>query len=167
LLIPESFLDELVARTDIVELVGGYVQLTKRSGSNIFGRCPFHSDKTPSFSVNTDRQIYHCFGCGKGGGAIGFVMEIENVHFRDAVEILSRRAGMTVPESGASDELAGKRSRMLEANREAARHFYEMLSSPAGESARDYLAMRGISKKIATRFGIGAAPDSWSILLTR
>jgi len=165
LAIPDSFLDELVGRTDITELVGGYVKLTKRSGGNIFGLCPFHSEKTPSLAVNSDKQIYYCFGCGKGGGAINFIMEIDNVSFRDAVEILARRAGMTVPESGTSDEIAAKRRRILELNRDAARFYHELLSSKLAYEARDYLAKRRISKSIATRFGIGAAPDAWSMLL--
>jgi len=163
--IPESFIDDLVSRSDIMDVVGGYVRLMKPSGANMFGLCPFHNEKTPSFSVSSDRQMYKCFGCGKGGGVINFIMEIENVPYRDAVEILARRAGLTVPESGSSDEIAGKRRRMLELNRDAARHFYNQLSSPLGESARDYLAMRGIKKEIVTRFGVGAAPDSWSLLL--
>ena len=163
--IPESFIDELVGRTDITELVGGYVRLTKRSGSNMFGLCPFHSEKSPSFSVSSDKQIYHCFGCGKGGGAISFVMEIERLAFPEAVEFLAGRAGMTVPDSGGKDELAEKRRRMLELNRCAARHFYETLSSPMADPVRKYLVSRGISKAMATRFGLGAAPDSWSMLL--
>ena len=88
---PADFLDELVARNDIADVVGGYVQLTKKSGSNLFGLCPFHSEKTPSFSVSTDKQIYHCFGCGKGGGVINFVMEVEGLGYRDAVEMLAKR----------------------------------------------------------------------------
>ena len=163
--IPDSFIDDLVGRTDIAELVGSYVRLTKKSGSNMFGLCPFHGEKTPSFSVNADRQMYHCFGCGKGGGVINFMMEIENLPFHDAIEVLARRAGMTVPESGTSDEIAGKRRRMLELNREAARHFHDMLSTPLAEAARDYLAMRGLSRAIVTRFGIGVAPDSWNLLM--
>ena len=162
--VPDSFIDDLVGRTDITELVSGYVRLTKRSGANMFGLCPFHSEKTPSFTVNGDKQIYYCFGCGKGGGAINFVMEIENVPFMDALEILAKRAGVTVPEDGTPDEVAGKRLRMLELNKHAAKHFYEMLLSPAGSVAREYLATRGIPKTIATKFGIGAAPDSWTLL---
>lgn len=96
--IPESFLQELVEKNDIVDVVGEYVRLTKRSGSNQFGLCPFHSEKTPSFSVSPDRQIYHCFGCGKGGGVINFIMEIENLSFPEAVEFLAKRVGMTMPE---------------------------------------------------------------------
>ncbi|MBR7081673.1 MAG: DNA primase, partial [Oscillospiraceae bacterium] len=90
----ERFLDELAARNDIVDVVSGYVQLTKRSGSNMFGLCPFHSEKTPSFSVSADKQIYHCFGCGKGGGVINFIMEIEGLGFRESVEFLAKRAGL-------------------------------------------------------------------------
>jgi len=163
--IPESFLDELVARTDIAELIGGYVRLTKRSGSNMFGLCPFHSEKTPSFSVSSDKQIYHCFGCQKGGGAINFVMEIENLQFHDAVEFLAKRAGMTMPDDGVPDEFLHKRQRMLELNRDAARYFHETLLSPFGATARKYLEKRGISQKMVTRFGLGAAPDAWSGLL--
>ena len=94
---PQSFLDELLARNDIVDVVGSYVQLT-RKGSNLFGLCPFHSEKTGSFSVSPDKQIYHCFGCKKGGGVINFIMEEENLPFPDAVRFLAKRAGMEVPE---------------------------------------------------------------------
>jgi len=162
--IPESFLDELISRTDITEVVGGYVRLTKKSGNNMFGLCPFHSEKTPSFTVNSEKQIYHCFGCGKGGGAIGFIREIENLPFRDAVEVLAKRVGMTVPEEDGQAERTNRRKRLLELNREAARHFLSMLKTPPGEIAREYLATRGISKTSVTRFGIGVATDNWSIL---
>ena len=163
--IPDSFIDDLVGRTDIEDLVGGYVRLTKRSGAHIFGLCPFHSEKTPSFAVNTEKQIYYCFGCGKGGGAVNFIMEIESLSFRDAVEFLARRSGMTVPETDTPDGLASRRSRMLALNRDAARHFYDMLRSPSGQQAREYLASRRISKAAVIRFGIGAAPNSWTLLL--
>ena len=163
--IPDSFLDELVGRTDITELASGYVRLRKKSGGNMFGLCPFHSEKTPSFSVNAEKQIYHCFGCGKGGGCISFIMEIENLGFHDAVEFLARRAGMTMPENETEKELAGKRKRMLELNRSAARHFFDMLASPLGVNARSYIAKRGISGAMITRFGLGVAPDHWSLLL--
>ena len=92
----EKFIDELVERNDIVDVVSGYVRLSKRSGANQFGLCPFHSEKTPSFAVNPEKQIYHCFGCGKGGSVINFIMEIENLGYRDAVAFLARRAGMTL-----------------------------------------------------------------------
>jgi len=163
--IPESFIDELVSRTDITELVGGYVRLTKKTGNNMFGLCPFHSEKTPSFSVNSEKQIFYCFGCGKGGGVIGFVREIENLPFVDAIEVLAKKAGMTIPQDEGRDEFTGRRKRMLDLNRDAAKHFHSMLLSPLGQSARDYLNTRGISKKIATKFGLGAAPDGWTHLL--
>jgi len=162
--IPESFIDELIGRTDITELIGGYVRLTGRSGATMSGLCPFHSEKTPSFKVNSEMQIYHCFGCGKGGNALGFIRDIENLQFRDAVEVLARRAGMTVPEEEGQQERANRRKRLLELNKDAARHFHSMLTSAQGEIARDYLATRGISKGSVTRFGLGVAPDQWSSL---
>ena len=162
--IPESFIDELISRTDITELVSGYVRLTKKSGANMFGLCPFHSEKTPSFTVNSEKQIYHCFGCGKGGGAIGFIRDIENLSFRDALKILARRAGMTVPEEDGQADRSNRRKRIIELNRDAARHFHSMLATSMGETAREYLAVRGISKQSVTRFGIGVAPNQWSTL---
>ena len=159
----EKFLNELTDRNDIVDVVSGYVRLGKKSGSNMFGLCPFHSEKTPSFSVSPDRQIYHCFGCGKGGGVINFIMEIENLGFPEAVEFLARRANMTVP-TDENDREAKKRSRMLALNKDAARFFYEQLSTPAGKAATDYMAQRGISRTVATNFGLGFAPDEWNAL---
>ena len=159
----EEFLEELSARNDIVDVVSGYVQLTKRSGANLFGLCPFHSEKTPSFSVNSERQIYHCFGCGKGGGVINFIMEIENLSFPDAVQFLARRAGMEVPDDGSSENRS-RRARMLELNREAARFFYRQLLSPAGKAAQDYVVKRGITDMVKP-FGLGYAPDNWQSLL--
>ena len=94
----EQFLQELADRNDIVDVVSAYVRLTKKSGANLFGLCPFHSEKTPSFSVSPEKQIYHCFGCGKGGSVINFIMEIENLGYRDAVAFLARRAGMALPQ---------------------------------------------------------------------
>ena len=160
---PEKFITELVERNDIVDVVSGYVRLGKKSGSNMFGLCPFHSEKTPSFSVSPDKQIYHCFGCGKGGGVINFIMEIENLSFPEAVEFLARRAGMPLPEQE-NDAESRKRARMLALNRDAARFFYEQLSTPAGQAARDYMARRRIGPATAKNFGIGFAPDSWDSL---
>ena len=161
---PESFITELAERNDIVDVVSGYVRLGKKSGSNLFGLCPFHSEKTPSFSVNPDKQIYHCFGCGKGGGVINFIMEIENLSFPEAVEFLAKRAGMALPEQTDSRE-SRKRARMLTLNKDAARYFYEQLSAPGGGIAREYIAKRQIGRKMATAFGLGFAPDGWSGLL--
>ena len=163
--IPERFLDELMARTDIVDLVGESVRLTKK-GNSYWGCCPFHSEKTPSFHVVPDRQIYKCFGCGKGGGAINFVMEMENLSFRDAVEVLAKRAGMAMPEM--SRQSAGARERrekLLEINKQAARAFHRWLYSPQGAAGLDYLRRRGLSKGTLTRFGQGFAPNSWDALI--
>ncbi len=160
---PETFITELVDRSDIVDVVSGYVRLTKRSGANLFGLCPFHSEKTPSFSVSPDKQIYHCFGCGKGGGVINFIMEIENLSFPEAVEFLARRAGIPVPEQ-TDDRESRKRSRMLALNKDAARFFYEQLSTPDGQKAGAYMARRRISPAVAKTFGLGFAPDSWDSL---
>ncbi len=163
--IPDSFIEELVARSDIVDVVSDYVTLTKRSGANQFGLCPFHSEKTPSFSVSPDKQIYHCFGCGKGGGVISFIMEIENLPFRDAVAFLARRAGMEMPDESEDDkERQGRRTRLLELNRAAARWFYENLSKPEGAAAAAYMRERRIAPRTAKIFGLGAAPDDWYAL---
>lgn len=160
---PEAFLQELVEKNDIVDVVSGYVRLTKRSGANQFGLCPFHSEKTPSFSVSPDRQIYHCFGCGKGGGVINFIMEIENLSFPEAVEFLAKRVGMPIPEEENSAE-SKKRRRMLDLNRDAARFFHTCLKSPEGRAAQAYMNARQITPQTATRFGLGAAPDTWDSL---
>ena len=162
---PESFIRELTERSDITDVVSQYVRLTKRSGSNMFGLCPFHSEKTPSFSISPDKQIYHCFGCGKGGSVINFIMEIENLLYPDAVRFLARRAGMAVPEDE-KDENYSRRERMLLLNRDAARFFYDQLSTPGGEIARQYILKRDISPAMVTRFGLGFAPDSWDSLVS-
>ena len=161
---PESFLQELAERNDIVDVVSGYVRLTKKSGSNLFGLCPFHSEKTPSFSVSPDKQIYHCFGCGKGGSVISFIMEIENLSFPEAVAFLANRAGMQLPEQS-DDPGAKKRQRLLALNRDAARFFHAQLKTPAGQPARDYLARRQLTAQTVTRFGLGFAPDTWDSLV--
>ena len=162
--IPDSFLDALTERCDIVEVVSRYVPLTKKGG-NLFGLCPFHNEKTPSFSVSPDKQIYHCFGCGKGGGVVNFIMEIENLSFPEAVKFLADRVGMTVPEDGQDQELPRLRKRMLELNKEAARWFHAQLSEPAGEKAAAYLQKRQIGRKTAVNFGLGYAPEGWDNLL--
>jgi len=162
--IPEQFVDELVSRTDIVDLVSGYVRLNKK-GNNYWGLCPFHSEKTASFSVSPDKQICYCFGCHKGGGAINFLMEMENLSFVEAVQQLAQRAGMQVPESNYDKGRKEKRERLLEMNKEAARYFHAQLYTPAGAQALDYLRRRGLSQGTLTNFGLGFAPDSWDGLL--
>ena len=161
---PQSFLDELIARNDIVDVVGSYVSLTPKGGS-FWGCCPFHNEKTPSFHVLPDKQFYHCFGCKKGGGVINFVMDIENLSYPDAVRFLAKRANIPVPEE-ASDGTEKLRRRMLGLNRDAARWYYQTLQAPEGQAVRDYLDRRQIHRRIAVRFGMGAAPDSWDALLT-
>ncbi|WP_130871174.1 DNA primase [Intestinimonas massiliensis (ex Afouda et al. 2020)] len=161
--IPEQFIDELVARIDIADVVGSYVHLTPKGGS-LWGCCPFHNEKTPSFHVVPERQIYKCFGCGKGGGVISFIMEMENLSFPDAVRLLAQRAGLEVPDTGTDEAGRKKRARVLEANKQAARFYYNYLNSPGGQRVRDYIAQRQISHRYAVRFGLGAAPDSWDEL---
>ena len=161
--IPEQFIDELVARSEISDVVSSYVHLT-RKGNNLWGLCPFHNEKTPSFSVSPDKQIYHCFGCGKGGGVISFIMEIENLPFPDAVRLLAQRAGLEVPDTGADDAGRKKRARALAANRDAARFYHDYLKGPGGARVRDYLAQRQVAPRTATRFGLGAAPEQWDAL---
>ena len=142
--IPEQFIDELVARSEISDVVSSYVTLTKK-GSNLWGLCPFHNEKTPSFSVNQDKQIYHCFGCGKGGGVISYIMEIENLSFPDAVRFLAKRAGLEVPDTGSDDAGRKKRARALAANRDAARFYHDYLKGPGGQRVREYICKPEIS----------------------
>ena len=162
---PQSFMDELVARNDIVDVVGSYVQLT-RKGSNLFGLCPFHSEKTGSFSVSPDKQIYYCFGCKKGGGVVNFIMDLENLTFPDAVRFLAKRAGMEVPEEQGDREAGRRRQRLLDLNRDAARFYYQLLQQPEGRAVQEYLDRRRIRKATAIKFGMGASLDAWDVLLT-
>ena len=160
----QTFLDELIARNDIVDVVGSYVALTPKGGS-YWGCCPFHNEKTPSFHVLQDKQFYHCFGCKKGGGVINFIMEIENLSYSDAVRFLAKRVNMEVPEDRASADANRLRKRLLALNRDAARWYYDVLQSSDGAAVRAYLDKRAIQRKIAVRFGMGASPDSWDALL--
>ena len=162
---PQRFLDEVASRSDIVDVVSSYVTLTKKGG-NYFGLCPFHNEKTGSFSVSADKQIYHCFGCKHGGGVINFIMEIENLSFPDAVRLLAKRANLEVPEDRGDPEETRRRQRVLALNRDAARWFYQNLSRPEGEAVTAYLAWRRISRKTAMNFGLGASLDSWDALST-
>ena len=157
---PPAFLDELAVRNPIEEVVGQYVNL-KRSGSNLFGLCPFHGEKTPSFSVAPDKGIYYCFGCHKGGGVINFEMEIEGLSYPDAVRALAQRAGMEVPEDEQYRDRYRKQERLWALSKEAARYFVSQLYAPAGAEGLRYARSRGMSKGTLTRFGIGFAPNSW------
>ena len=161
----QSFLDELIARNDIVDVVGSYVALTPKGGS-YWGCCPFHNEKTPSFHVLQDKQFYHCFGCKKGGGVINFIMDIENLTFPEAVRFLAKRANLPVPEEEEQSGADKLRRRVLDLNRDAARWYYDLLCSPEGAAVQAYLDKRQIRKSIAVRFGMGASPDRWDGLLT-
>ena len=160
---PPAFLDELAARNPIEEVVGQYVNL-KRSGSNLFGLCPFHGEKTASFSVAPDKGIYYCFGCHKGGSVINFEMEIEGLSYPDAVRALAQRAGMEVPEDEQYQSRYRQQERLWALSKEAARFFVSQLYAPAGAEGLAYAQKRGLTKGTLTRFGIGFAPNSWNSL---
>ena len=161
---PAAFIDELVARNPIEDVVGQYVSL-KRSGSNMFGLCPFHGEKTASFSVAPDKGIYYCFGCHKGGGAINFMMEVEGLTYPDAVRALAKRAGMEVPEDEQYQSRYRQQERLWALMKEAGRFFYSQLYSPAGKECLEYTARRGLTKNIITQFGMGYAPNTWNSLV--
>ena len=161
---PQTFLDELVTRNDIVDVVSSYVALTKK-GNNYFGLCPFHNEKTGSFSVAQDKQLYYCFGCHHGGGAVNFIMEIENLSYPDAIRFLAKRVGMEVPEDNTDREESRRRQRVLALNKDAARWFHQNLSRPEGAAVAGYLGKRKITWRTATNFGLGAALDGWDNLM--
>ncbi len=161
---PPSFIDELVARNPIEDVVGQHVQL-KRSGANLFGLCPFHGEKTASFSVAPDKGIYYCFGCHKGGGVINFQMEVEGLSYPDAVRALAKRVGMTVPEDEQYQSRYRQQERLWALHKEAARFFHSQLYAPIGAAALQYALGRGMSKSILTTFGVGYAPDSWDSMV--
>lgn len=148
-------------RVDIVELIGRYVTL-RQAGRNFKGLCPFHNEKTPSFNVNVDRQIFHCFGCGEGGNAITFLIRHDNLSFPEAVRQLADEYGILIPE--ASNTEAGLIEPLFKINRFAQDTYSKILRSPQGSVAREYLAQRGISDETIDKFGIGFAPDSWDTL---
>lgn len=160
---PPSFLDELLARNPIEDVVGQYVSL-KRSGSNLFGLCPFHGEKTASFSVSPDKGIYYCFGCHKGGGSINFMMEIEGLSYPDAVRALAKRAGLEVPEDEQYQSRYRHQERLWALSKEAARFFNTQLYAPAGSEGLQYAIKRGMPKSTLTKFGIGFAPHEWTAL---
>lgn len=159
----QSFLDELIARNPIEDVVGRYVNL-KRSGANLFGLCPFHGEKTASFSVSPEKGIFYCFGCHKGGGVIQFMMEIDGLSYPDAVRALAQRVGMEVPEDQQYQSRYREQERLWALSAEAARFFNAQLYAPAGAAGLEYARKRGLTKGTLTRFGIGFAPDTWSAL---
>lgn len=156
---PPEFLRELEDRSRIEEIAENYVHL-RRAGKNMVGLCPFHSEKTPSFNVYPGNNSYYCFGCGKGGGVINFVMDAERLDFLEAVKWLAQRAGMQLPEDGVDNSMSRLRTRILEINREAGRFFYKTLISPEGKPGLDYLLGRGLDPATIKHFGLGYAPDN-------
>lgn len=162
--ISDEFLSELRARTDIESVISPYVNLSKR-GRLVKGLCPFHNEKTASFTIYPDSQSFYCFGCGAGGDAITFVRRIENLDYVEAVKVLAERAGMQMPEDGYDDSLAKHRQRILAANREAARFFHSTMMSEQGRIGLDYFLGRGLTMQTIKHFGLGYAPDSWDALL--
>lgn len=163
---PSAWLEELRARSDIVQVISAYVPL-KKSGRHHWGLCPFHGEKTASFSVDGERQLFYCFGCKAGGDVFHFVSEIERCSFSEAVQLLADRAHMDVPEMEESEEYRrqkSQRERLMLANRTAARFYHEMLFKPEGAASLAYLRRRGLSDAVIRRFGLGAAPEAWSAL---
>ncbi|MBR1692611.1 MAG: DNA primase, partial [Lachnospiraceae bacterium] len=154
---PEEVVEEIRTKNDIVDVISGYVRLQKK-GSNYFGLCPFHNEKTSSFSVSPARQMYHCFGCGAGGNVFTFVMNYENYTFPEAIQMLGERAGVKLPEVEPDEEAkrkAGRRKRLLDANREAAKYYYYQLRMPKGQAGYQYLKRRELSDETIKAFGLG------------
>ncbi len=163
---PEELIEEVRTKNDIVDVISGYVRIQKK-GSNYFGLCPFHNEKSPSFSVSQPKQIFYCFGCGAGGNVITFLMEYENATFQEAVKILADRAGINLPEMEYNEEARQKesrRARLLEINKEAARYYYYMLRDSRGRTGYQYLSGRSLTDETMKKFGLGFADGSSSDL---
>jgi DNA primase len=153
----DELVEEIRSRNDIVSVIGSYIRLQKK-GSNHMGLCPFHNEKTPSFSVSASKQMYHCFGCGVGGNVFTFIMEYENYSFIEALKFLAEKAGIQLPEQEYSEEAKRQsdlKGRLLEANKQAAKYFYYQLQSARGHTAHEYLVKRGLSEETIKQFGLG------------
>ncbi len=161
--IPRQFIEELHEKLDIEDVISSYVTL-KRAGRNVKGLCPFHNEKTPSFTVYPDTRSFYCFGCGASGDVISFLMRMDNLDYVEAIKQAADMAGMAMPEDGYDDSMAKRRLRILSANREAAKFYNSMLYVEKGKKGREYLGNRGLSKEIITKFGLGYAPDEWQAL---
>ncbi|MBO5274953.1 MAG: DNA primase [Clostridia bacterium] len=157
--IPQEIIEEIKYRCDIVDVVSSYVTL-KRAGSNMNGLCPFHSEKSPSFTVFPGERNFYCFGCGAGGDVITFVMKAENLDYRGALEFLAKRAGITIPQNDERDD-GIKKNRILDMNRDAAKYFHGMLNTQAGSPGMEYLLSRGLSMATIKHFGLGYAPNDF------
>lgn len=159
----DGFLQELRLKTDIVDLISSYVSLKKR-GNTYVGLCPFHNEKTPSFTVYENTQSFYCFGCGAGGDGVSFMRRIENLDYIDAVKVLAQRAGMQMPDEGYDDSLSKKRRVILQINRETARFYHNYMMSEQGKVGLQYFLNRGLSQKTIRHFGLGYAPNNWDEL---
>ena len=165
--IPPSFIDDLLARIDIVDLIGQRIALRK-AGKDFQARCPFHDERTPSFTVSPDKQFYHCFGCGAHGTAIGFLMEHDRLAFREAVEELAQRVGLVIPSDGEPIRTGPDQGPLYQVLEQAAELYRQQLRShPEAARAVDYLKGRGLTGEIAARYGLGYAPSGWDFLLSR
>lgn len=162
--IPEEIINEIKYKNDIESVMAPYVSL-KRRGKNLVGLCPFHNEKTPSFTVYPENGSFYCFGCGVGGDVFSFVRQIENLDYIDAVKLLAERSGVTLPQDGYDDSMQKLKNTVFEINRETARFYHTYLMSPEGKWALDYLLGRGLSIATIKHFGLGAAPDSWDSLI--
>ena len=153
----DELIEEVRSRNDIVDVIGSYVKL-KKKGSSYMGLCPFHNEKTGSFSVTPSKQMYHCFGCGAGGNVFTFLMQYENYTFVEAMQELAQRVGIELPQHEMTDaqkKEADKKSRLLEINKEAAKYFYSLLRSPRGQRAHDYFKKRELTDETMQKFGLG------------
>lgn len=162
--IPEDVINEIKYRNDIETTISQYVNL-KRRGKNLVGLCPFHSEKTPSFTVYPESGSFYCFGCGVGGDVFSFTGLIENLDYIESIKLLAERSGVALPESGYDDSMQRLKNRIYDINRETARFFHNYMMSPEGKWALDYLVGRGLSISTIKKFGLGAAPDSWDALI--
>lgn len=154
---PDELVEEIRAKNDIVDVISGYVRL-KKQGSNHFGLCPFHNEKSPSFSVSQNKQMYHCFGCGAGGNVFTFIMEYENFTFPEAIKYLAEKAGVSLPEieyDEAAKKRDNKRTKILELNKDVAKFYYYLLRSPQGKIGMDYLTGRKLTDETMNKFGLG------------
>jgi DNA primase len=165
--LPQAFIDQVLDRTDIVDVVDRRVKL-KKAGKNYSACCPFHQEKTPSFSVNPEKQFYYCFGCGAGGNALGFIMDYERMEFREAIESLAQAAGMELPAEEADATPQIDHQKPLYESMEKATRLYESLlrKHPTRGRVVDYLKQRGLSGEIARDFRLGFAPEGWDNLMT-
>lgn len=163
-MIPEDIINEIKYRNDIETAVSQYVNL-KRRGKNLVGLCPFHSEKTPSFTVYPENGSFYCFGCGVGGDVFTFTGLIENLDYMESIKLLAERSGISLPQDGYDDSMQRLKKKIYDINRDTARFFHSFLMSPGGKWALDYLTGRGLTVKTIKHFGLGAAPDSWDALI--